>query len=131
AGLAVGAGDAHQLELAGRLAMEAAGNGRRLAGQVTERQHGYGRAAGESVRRLVGYRSGTGSNRLVDVIATIMTQAGHREEQIARFHLAAVGGQAGKGHQITLPLRKELLKLDHPRPSGRSGLGSSTCCSSL
>src|SRR5690606_21223413 len=78
-----------------------------------------------------GYRSGTGSNRLVDVIATIMTQAGHRQEQIARFHLAAVGGQAGKGHQITLPLREKLLQLDHPRPSGRSGLGSSTCCSSL
>src|SRR5690606_36778390 len=79
----------------------------------------------------VGYPSSTGSNRLVDVIATIMTQAGDRQEQIAGFHLAAVGGQAGEDHQVTLPLWKELLQLDHPRPSGRSGLGSSTCCSSL
>src|SRR5690554_4585255 len=87
--------------------------------------------ANELITVFVGHGHSAGGYRLLDMLTTIVAQAGNGQKQTARLYLAAVCGQAADFQRFALPLGKELLQLHYPRPSWLSRLGSSTCCSSL
>ncbi|MCY1349796.1 hypothetical protein D9M69_360060 [compost metagenome] len=94
AGLAVGAGDAHQAQGTTRLAIEAPGDGRQLTGQAFDRDE-FG-AAGLvmlGAGRLMGHGYRATGNGIGNMGATVLLGAGNGQKQVARTHLAAVQGQ--------------------------------------
>src|SRR5690606_22866314 len=66
------------------------------------------RGIGSACGRLVQDGRSTGRNGSGNVLAPVVAPARHRDEDIARTHCAAVGGQAGIGRAGTQPI-DELL----------------------
>ncbi|MNN12152.1 hypothetical protein D3C81_1251350 [compost metagenome] len=118
AGLAIGAGDPHQVQLATRLTIEAPGDFRQLRNQALDRdqRHVGDRQYGRALL-FVGDGGGTTGQGVGDMLATIDLGTRHGQEQIARAHSPAVQGQL-TDHRITAGVCKKLAQwhCHHPRP---------------
>ena len=121
AGLAIGSGDTHEIQAAAGLAIEAPGDGRKLASQPLDgEQFGAAGIDSRGAFRFVRDSSGAASDGIGDMVAAVVLGAGNRQEQVTRAHLAAVQGQftdqggafglgqqliQWHGHQIRPPCR--------------------------
>ena len=106
AGFAIGAGDADHLQAAAGLAEVA---GRQHADLPAQPGHGDARGTvvlmhGEGVAPFH-HHGGAGTDRRVDELAAVHVVAGHRQEQIAGGHRAAVQAQFVDG-QVAPPFRQ-------------------------
>ena len=108
AGLSVGAGHPHQVQLAAGLAIEAPGNIRQLSDQAFDRnQRHIGQRQHVGALLFVGHGSGATGQGIGNMLATIDLGARHGQEQVTRAYIAAVQGQltdqrvaAGVGEQF-------------------------------
>ena len=119
-GLAVGAGDAGDLQRPGRVGVETIGDLAELRAQPGHGQYRYrgatlGMPPGQGHRLHARLRfpqrgHGAAGDGRVDEPGAVHGQAAAGDEQIARHHLAAVGAQAGDGPIGLLGHRQQILQ---------------------
>ncbi len=93
-GLAIGAGDPHQIQLPARFAIEAPGDFRQLCRQPLDRnqRHISDRQYGGAIS-LIGDRRRSALQRIGDMLTAIDLATRYRQEQITGTHFPAVERQ--------------------------------------
>ncbi len=118
AGLAVGTGHAHQIQLAARFAIEATCDIRKLGDQALDRDERHiGDRQDPGTLLFVGHGGGATGQGIGDMLAAIDLGARHGQEQITRAHIAAVQGQF-TDQRVTAGVSEKLAQwhCHHPRP---------------
>ncbi|MCY1406938.1 hypothetical protein D9M71_222180 [compost metagenome] len=128
AGLAIGTGDANQIQLTARLAVKPPGDIRQLGNQAldrdqrrfSDRQHG-------GAFGFVGDSSRSTLERVGNMFAAIDARTRHRQEQVARTDVAAVQRQLAD-QRIAAGLGEKLTQWHCHQPRPPLAVAASTCC---
>ncbi|MNO99982.1 hypothetical protein D3C76_917670 [compost metagenome] len=128
AGLAVGTGHAHQVQVMAWLAIKTPGDVRQLSRQTFDRnQRHFSDRQDRGAFYFIGHRGSTTLQGVNHMRAPIEFPARHSEEQITRTHIAAVQGEFAN-QQIVAGVRENLVQAQghQPRPplafSGTTGV---------
>ncbi len=118
AGLAVGAGHAHQVQVTARVAIKTPGDVRQLRCQALDgNQRNVGDRQYSSALHFISHGSRATLQGIGNMVATIDTRARHRQEQVPGAYIAAVQGQFAN-QQIVTGVGKNLVQAQghQPRP---------------
>ncbi len=118
AGLAVGTGHTHQVQLAAGLTIEAPGDVRELGDQALDRnQRHIGQRQHVGALLFIGHGGSATGQGIGDMFAAINLGARHGQEQIAGAYIAAVQGQF-TNQRVTAGVSEKLAQwhCHHPRP---------------
>ena len=118
AGLAVGARDADQVELAARVAIKAPSNVRQLCGEPLDRNQWHvGDRQHSRAFHFISHGSSAALQRIGDVRTAIELATRHGQEQVTGAHITTVQAQLAD-QQIATGMGKNLVqaKRHQPRP---------------